>query len=238
MTLLLLAVYLLPGLAAAALWATRDHPRSWRDADWSSSGVLQPAAKDRQAEIAIMAAQTGGFKGAFSVHSWIVVKRPGQQSYDRYDVVGWGQPVRKNSYPPDGRWYSNVPQIVWRASGERAEQLIPKIEAAIAHYPHNGTGAYRLWPGPNSNTFVASIMRAVPEIDAVLPGNAVGRDYLAGGRFFAYDRSGDAHLTFYGLLGMSAGLKSGLEFHFLGLVAGLDLRNPGLKVPAFGRIGV
>jgi len=29
-----------------------------------------------------------------------------------------------------------------------------------------------------------------------------------------------------------------VEMNFLGLVAGLDLRNPGLKLPGFGRIGV
>ena len=29
----------------------------------------------------------------------------------------------------------------------------------------------------------------------------------------------------------------GLEFNVLGLVAGLDVRNPALKVPGYGRIG-
>ena len=42
----------------------------------------------------------------------------------------------------------------------------------------------------------------------------------------------------YGLLGFSAGVKSGLELHMMGLVAGFDFRNPGIKVPAFGRLGV
>ena len=186
----------------------------------------------------IFAAQTGGFKGAFAVHSWIVVKPAGAQHYDRYDVVGWGMPVRKNNYEPDGRWYSNRPSIVWQASGKQAEALIPEIEEAIAHYPYNIKGDYRLWPGPNSNTFVAAILRAVPEIDAVLPANAIGRDYLTDGRFFAYDPAGDAHLTLFGLFGLSAGVKSGLEIHLFGLVAGFDFRHPGIKVPAFGRIGV
>jgi hypothetical protein len=95
-----------------------------------------------------------------------------------------------------------------------------------------------LWPGPNSNTFVASILRAVPEIDAVLPANAVGRDYLAGGKFIHLDPAGDAHLTLYGLFGLSAGRKSGLEMHVMGLVAGFDLRRPGVKIPAFGRLGI
>jgi hypothetical protein len=153
-------------------------------------------------------------------------------------VVGWGQPVRRNGYAPDGYWYSNQPQKVWEISGKQAEALIPRIENAIAVYPHNIRGAYRLWPGPNSNTFVASILRAVPEIDAVLPANAIGRDYLAEGRLYHYDPSGDLHVTLYGLLGISAGVKSGFEMHIMGLVAGFDFRHPGIKVPAFGRVGI
>ena len=56
-----------------------------------------------------MAARTGGLKGAFSVHTWIVIKKAGAKAYERYDKVGWGMPIRRNAYPADGRWYSNVP---------------------------------------------------------------------------------------------------------------------------------
>lgn len=235
---LILAIYLVPSLAAAAFWASREHPRTWREANWTSSRMLADPSVSNEARVVILAAQTGGFKGAFAVHSWIVVKRAGAQNYDRYDVVGWGMPVRKNNYEPDGYWYSNKPFIVWQASARHAEALIPRIEAAIAHYPYNVKGGYRLWPGPNSNTFVATILRQVPEIDAVLPPNAIGRDYLGDSSFIAYDPAGDLHVSIFGLFGFSGGVRSGLEFHFMGLVAGLDVRHPGIKIPAFGRLGV
>jgi len=32
-------------------------------------------------------------------------------------------------------------------------------------------------------------------------------------------------------------LVEGIEVNFLGLVAGLDLRRPAVKLPGFGRIG-
>lgn len=233
----LLCVYLVPGLAAAGLWAARERPANWREAKWTSSQTLPDPATDRDARVTIFAAATGGFKGAFAVHSWIVVKPRDGARYDRYDVVGWGQPVRRNGYEPDGYWYSNPPQKVWEASGAAAEALIPAIEAAIAAYPHNTKGAYRLWPGPNSNSFVAYILRSVPAIDAVLPPNAVGRDYIAGGAFYHVDPGGDLNLTLYGLFGISAGIKSGLEMHLFGLVAGVDFRHPAIKIPAFGRFG-
>ena len=38
-------------------------------------------------------------------------------------------------------------------------------------------GDYRIWPGPNSNTFVATVLRAIPEVGATMPPNAVGRDF-------------------------------------------------------------
>lgn len=135
----LFCVYLVPGLAAAGLWATRDRPADWREARWTSSHALPDPATSRAARVTIFAATTGGFKGAFAVHSWIVVKRENGARYDRYDVVGWGQPVRKNAYEPDGYWYSNPPAKVWEASGPEAEALIPRIETAIDLFRHPGT---------------------------------------------------------------------------------------------------
>ena len=233
----LLCVYLVPGLAAAGLWAAGERPANWREAKWESSRTLPDPASSREARVTIFAAHTGGLKGAFAVHSWIVLKPKDGARYDRYDVVGWGQPVRKNGYEPDGYWYSNAPQTVWEVSGAEAEALIPRIEAAIEAYPHNKRGAYRLWPGPNSNSFVAYILRSVPEIDAVLPPNAVGRDYIAEGAFYHFDPAGDINLTLYGLFGISAGIKSGFEMHLFGLVAGVDVRRPAVKIPAWGRFG-
>jgi hypothetical protein len=229
-------VYLVPSLAAAGLWASRPHPANWREAVWSASGLLPEASADRRARIAIFSARTGGFKGAFAVHSWIVVKENGARHYDRFDVVGWGNPVRQNAYEPDGFWYSNRPDMIWQAEGEKAAALIPRIRKAIADYRYDGKGSYTLWPGPNSNTFVATVMRSVPEIDAVLPPNAVGRDFLGPDQVAYYDPAGDLGFSLYGLLGFSAGRKSGVELQFLGLVAGIDFSRPALKIPAFGRI--
>lgn len=227
-----------PALVSTGMWALADRPQSWRAADWGSSGLLA-GERPGEAVIHVLAARTGGLKGALSVHCWLVVRRAGAPEFDRYDKVGWGSPIRRNGYPPDGRWYSNDPFIVASVRGEAAARLIPRIEAAIAAYPHRERGAYRLWPGPNSNSFVAHVLRQVPEIGAVLPPNAIGRDFLAGGRLFSVDKDWrDVHLTLYGLAGISAGVRSGLEVHLMGLVAGIDLMRPGIKIPGLGRIGI
>lgn len=242
MALLLAALFVLPAALSVGWWLSLDRPGSWRDADWSSASILPSAAVEPEAVIHIMAARTGGLKGALSTHSWIVTKRAGAAAYDRYDKVGWGNPVRHNAYAADGRWYSNAPFIVKTVRGENAARLIPKIEAAIAAYPYSTRGGYRIWPGPNSNSFVAHVLRQVPELDATLPSTAVGRDYLAGGgrwgQFWHVDGDGlDAKLSLGGYAGISAGMRSGLEINFLGLVAGVDIRHPALKLPGFGRLG-
>jgi hypothetical protein len=230
----LLALFVLPTLAFAALWLAQERPASWRAADWSSAGLLPAPAEAQEASIHILAARTGGLKGIVSVHSWIVLKRAGAQTYERYDVVGWGRPVRLNHRPADGRWYSNEPVVVYQAAGEAAERLFPKVEAAIGAYPWQAAGSYRSWPGPNSNTFVAWVLAEVPEIEARMPPTAVGRDFPLGGTWLRRLPAGGVALSLGGIAGLTIGPRAGLEVNFFGLVAGVSLAEPGLIVPAFG----
>src|SRR5215204_4417917 len=116
-------VFILPLLIHAGFWLRQDRPANWAVADWSDSGLLPSPSADPQANIRVLAARTGGLKGAVSVHSWIVLKRANAHDYQRYDVVGWGAPVRRNAFPPDGRWYSNDPEVIVEIKGERAEAL-------------------------------------------------------------------------------------------------------------------
>lgn len=232
-------VFAAPLAVHASLTSLRGWPDSWRAADWSSAGILPPAAETRDATVRIYAAPTGRWKGIFAVHSWIVVKREGQASYDRYEVVGWGRPVRKNAYAPDGRWYSGTPRLVYRLDGPRAAAAIPKIEAAVADYRYSYPGSYRIWPGPNSNSFVAAIIRAVPELDARMPPNALGRHFPASGEgLLSRTPSGTGFaLNLGGFAGLTVGWVEGFEMHLAGLAAGIDVRRPAIVLPGFGRIG-
>lgn len=235
--LAILILFITPALATAGWWTLQDRPGSWRNADWSSAGILPRAPTKEEAAIYVLAARTGGLKGAFALHSWVVVKKPGSDRYDRYDKVGWGSPIRHNGYAADGRWYSNAPQIVASATGPEAARLIPLVEAAISDYRFSKSGDYRIWPGPNSNSFVAHVLRGVPELGVTLPSNATGRDYAPG--FFSVDLAPDwrdIHVTFGGLIGFAAGARSGIEIHFAGLVAGLDFASPAVKIPAYGTV--
>lgn len=239
LVLFLLVCFIAPSLASLGVRAASSQPGSWRAADWSSAGILPSASAERDAAIYVMAARTGGIKGALAVHSWVVIKPEDAGVYTRYDKVGWGNPVRRNAYDADGRWYSNDPEILVELHGADAARLVPKIEAAVAAYPHSGRGDYTLWPGPNSNSFVAHVLRSVPELNAVLPPEAVGRDYRPLGEFVTLSPDWrNLELSLGGYAGLAVGQLHGIEIRLGGLVFGVDIARPALKLPGFGRIGV
>jgi hypothetical protein len=121
--------------------------------------------------------------------------------------------------------------------GAEAQRLIPKIEAAVKEYQWRNAGDYRVWPGPNSNTFVATVLRAVPELDAMLPANAIGRDFRPGFYVGPSDSGTGIELNLWGFAGFKVGWVEGIEINFLSLVTGFDLRRLAIKLPGVGDVG-
>jgi hypothetical protein len=172
--LLMLAVPI--GVSAAKYWFG-DRSVNWQTADRSSAGLLPPVSEHPDALVRVFSARTVRWKGIFAVHSWIVFKQRNANAYTRYDYTAWGEPIWVNGFAADGRWFGDVPEVIAAADGKAAEQMIPKIRAAIANYKLRSQGDYRAWPGPNSNTFVTAALAAVPELRATLPPTAIGKDY-------------------------------------------------------------
>jgi hypothetical protein len=234
----ILGLFLFPLAVHAALYTAQDKRGNFRDADWGSVGMLPPAAEEADARILVFTGRTGRWRGIFSVHSWVVLKPQNATSWSRYDVVGWGHPVRENNWDPDARWFGDTPRVLVDLRGPEATALIPKIQAAIAGYAYGHAGDYWLWPGPNSNTFIATVLRAVPEMATTLPPNAVGKDFRPRPYMGLSDSGTGVEASLWGVLGVKVGWVEGVELNLLGLVAGLDLRHPAVKLPGFGRLGV
>jgi hypothetical protein len=238
-TLAVLLLFLAPLATHGIWWQMQDHPGSWSEASWSSAGLLPPASRVPGAVVHVMAGRTGRWKGIFAHHTWIVVKPEGAARYTRYDVVGWGRALRVDNYAADGRWYGNTPEIALTLTGDHAKRAIPKIKRAVEDYPHADRGTYVLWPGPNSNTFVATVARDVPELAPALLPTAIGKDFAGWPLYAGAAPSGTgAQLSIGGILGVTVSWIEGLELNFLGLVAGVDIRRPALKVPGWGRVGL
>jgi Protein of unknown function (DUF3750) len=235
-SLTLSLVFLAPVATKAVLWSFEE-PRHWQTARWSSAGILPEAVRDPQPRIVVFAARTAGWRGIFAVHTWIVMKPAGADAYTRYEVTGFGRPLRINGRPPDGYWLGDRPRIVADIRGALAAAAIPRVEAAIMAYPYTEYGDYRMWPGPNSNTFVATVLRAAPELEIAMPPEAIGKDYRIDGAMLGRTASRTGvEASLYGLLGVKVGMVEGIELNVLSLVAGFDTLHPALKIPAFGRI--
>lgn len=238
---LLLGLYLVPVLVSFCL----PDPRGgvpWHQARRDPTGLSPDPATTQEGVIQVFAAPAVSWRGIFSVHTWIAVKPTGAPRFTRYEVVGFGvangaPAVRVDRMGPDNHWFGARPQILLDRRGPGVDALIEQVRAAVASYSY--PNAYRPWPGPNSNTFLAHIGRQVPELGIHLPSNAVGKDFLPDGGLFAAAPSGSGfRLSLYGLAGILLDAREGLEVNLLGLSFGIDPVRPALKLPALGRLGV
>lgn len=234
------SLLVLVGVATGCATLQRDG-KAWWEARRDPSGQAPDPAITPEAVVQMYAARAVGWRGIFAVHTWIALKPSGGERYTRYEVIGWGvergiPAIRVNRTGPDNYWFGSRPTLLVDHRGEDVDALIAKIEAAIRAYPY--ASSYRTWPGPNSNTFTAYIGRSVPELRLKLPPTAIGKDYLPGGAIVALTPGGrGGQLSLFGMAGLLAGWDEGFEVNVLGLTFGIDLTQPGLKLPLVGRLG-
>src|SRR5260370_41804868 len=107
--------------------------------------------------------------------------------------------------------------------GQEAEKLIPRISSVIETYRFRTYGDYSPWPGPNSNTFIQVVLDAVPELKAVLPPTAIGKDYPYEGDWFGLtpSRTG-VYASLGGYLGVAIGWGEGFGINFFCGGLGID----------------
>jgi hypothetical protein len=214
--------------------------------DSSKSTSLKTAPLPDQFDapvVQVYAARTWGKKGMLAVHSWIVTKRHGANRYNRHEIVGWklrwsSTALRSNHWRAydQANWFGNEATLLVDHRGEGVEVMIDKIDAAIINYPYKDQ--YRLWPGPNSNTFIAYLGLAVPELSLDLPSTAVGKDYRPVHKLLGRSASGTGfQISLLGLASLSIGYEEGIEVSLLGINFEWDVFDGAIELPALGRIG-
>ncbi|MBB3183921.1 hypothetical protein FHR95_001475 [Halomonas fontilapidosi] len=210
----------------------------WSSADRTPVGLAPPPAEASQAVVQLYAARAWGWRGAFGVHTWIATRDAGADAWRMHQLLSWRRPVlqSRTTPTPDRAWYGNPTTLLADYRGEVAAAMIPEIEAAVAAYPAPST--YRAWPGPNSNTFTAWVVREVVGLEATLPVTAVGKDYLFDGVLATAPGGRGVTISLGGLLGLTLGRDEGLELSLLALALGIDVGRPALKLPGIGRLGM
>jgi hypothetical protein len=212
----------------------------WRAASREPMGLAPNPATTPEPVVQVYAARTVRWRGYFGVHTWIAVKPRAATEFTVYEVNGWrlrrnGSAVMVTNRAPDSRWFGAAPELLAELRGEEAAPLIVRIERSAARYPY--ADSYRVWPGPNSNTFTAFVLRDVPELRVDLPATAIGKDYL-GTALFATTPSGTGvQVSVFGVLGVLAGVEEGVEVNVLGLTFGVDPLQLSVKLPLAGSVG-
>lgn len=149
----------------------------WQSASRAPAGIAPDPASTPEAVIQVYGADAWGWRGWFAVHTWIAVKPSRAEHYTVYEVIGWrvrrGLPaLRVARDHPDRHWFGAEPTVLLDRRGPGVDELIARIDRAAQAYPWKNR--YRLFPGPNSNTFPAWIARQVPELGLKLPLRAIG----------------------------------------------------------------
>jgi len=205
-------------------------------------GTFAPSAQDYSGGvIQVYAARTKGTKKAVSVHTWISTKKSTDDHYTSYEIIGWK--LRRHDSAlviredlPDRDWWGHQPELLLDYRQQDVDQLIDKIKLAVEQYPYKDE--YQAYPGPNSNTFTATIAAQVPNLGLDLPSTAIGKDYKSLSNTFGMSTSGTGvQASLFGMFGLTLGYEEGIELNLLGLNFELDIFDLAIELPAVGRIG-
>lgn len=214
--------------------------QDWRTASRAPVGWAPDPADYEPAVVQVYSAAAVRWRGKFSDHTWIAFKPAGASFYTRYEVTGFYLRRNQNSIrltettTPDQRWFGASPKLLQDLRGAEAEAVIAKIPAAVESYPFPNT--YVVWPGPNSNTFIAHIGRSIPELRLTMPGNTIGKDFTGWQVIAPAPSNTGLQISLGGALGILLAKNEGLEINVLGLVIGLNPLDLSLTLPSLGRV--
>jgi hypothetical protein len=166
-------------VTGAFLYGCSGHA-DWRTASRESAGIAPDPGVTSEAVLHVYGADAWGWRGWFAIHTWIAAKRAGETDYTVYDVIGWrgrygAQVLGITRDIPDRYWYGEKPRLLKAHRGSGVDELIDAVDRAARAYPWKDT--YKVFPGPNSNTFTAWVARQVPELELELPFSAIGSGY-------------------------------------------------------------
>ena len=135
----------------------------------------------RDAVIQVYGANVWGFRGRFAIHTWIAVKARNATTYTIYQVIGWrlrraGTVVSVSRGDPAQPWFGSPAILLHDLRGSAADALVERVTDAAMSYPF--PREYTMWPGPNSNSFMAWVALEVPELGLKLPAKAVGQSWM------------------------------------------------------------
>lgn len=170
------------------------------------------------------------------VHGYVIWRRPGQEPRKSEWMGGIEHDVPA-SWQSDDETYRVL-------RGNDALAAIRRVERTHVDIPREQSEiqslyGYVLWPGPNSNTYVALLCR-LAHISVDLPPSAIGKDWPDAIPWVLGFHASTTGLGFQldaGVVGLQVGLIEGIELHLFGTSIGVAFWPPALKLPILGRVG-
>jgi hypothetical protein len=119
--------------------------------------------------------------GFLAIHYWFVIIR--EQQIDRWEIwqnknvgeISWGH-LHKNLMNYESGVGNGHSWLEKEWIGQTAENLAEIIEDTPQKYPYNNY--YLSWPGPNSNTYIQSILTQA-KINYFLSPQGIGKDFVS-----------------------------------------------------------
>ncbi|MDQ7779803.1 MAG: DUF3750 domain-containing protein [Planctomycetota bacterium] len=199
----------------------------------STGAYTQVSDSPTECTAQLRSATLPGWLSLFADHNWFVVYDPSEEAWHRWEVwVKEKECVVKDFLHPDKGVGGGPYRIEREWRGDAARRISDTLETSMAEYPHRDT--YRVWPGPNCNTYANWILKESKTSSDLGP-KGIGKDYL--GLLGAGTTSTRTGVQLESpLVGLRIGLDDGVEVHVLCLTFGIDLFTPAIKTP-LGRLG-
>jgi len=174
----------------------------------------------------------------FATHGWIDVRDAESGAWTRIEISSPHSGVQVNEIAPesavsDTRWRNRRVRVRGVLRGDEARDATEALLESAAAYGDEG---YRAIPGPNSNSFVAELTSAAPDLRTTMHHNAVGKDYLTPVAFARTPSKTGVRLD-TAWLGFALGLQEGVELHLAGLQLGIGIWPPRIEIPFLPEIG-
>ncbi len=166
-------------------------------------------------------------------HAWIIVHLPGHTDFVRCELLGSGScGTTSDPFSIFGGGRVAMHEFYFTP---RALEIASCLEKQSTRYNEDHPDYWPI-PGPNSNTFVDTLLRRC-DIHVDLPTTAIGKDYRGPVGISTTSGGTGVQLESW-IVGLRLGLKEGVEVHLFSLGVGVDVWPPAILVPVNpGRIG-
>ena len=165
----------------------------------------------------------------FAKHTFVDYRADVKSSWRRIEIVNSRSGILhhtiddKQAHSPQ-RWGERV-HVLSQSDGSQNPHFVRDIALFAKEYDQS---VYRVWPGPNSNTFAEKLCRKIKGIDANLHHNAVGKEH---GFYIGKTAGGTGVELQTPIVGASLGLREGVEVNIIGLSAGVSISPFRVKIP-------